>query len=437
MLAAIGYTMLVVVFIMLCRVPIAYAFAAGGMILLIASDISPVWALSNALDMVLSFAFLTLPLYLFLGTICGEVGVGGRLSNFIVALIGRVKGGLGLAFILTMMIWGAISGAAIATLFGVGKPFVPEMDKNGYPRSYTAALLVAASVTDLLIPPSGTMIIFGFMGRLSITQCSASTRDSRDDSPCSSWQLFTWLCPTAFPQSMFHQSWHFAHTSNPFSKTPISPSGTFFCLFLSWAASTAGSFTPSEGASVGVIYALILGFILFRNLRARQLLGIIHTTGVDIASVAALLFFFMVIGKVMIVGRVSEGILTFFSLISPEPWFILLMICVVMFLMGMFMDDCSAMMISAVILLPIAKKIGVNPYHFASISCLNLGLGLITPPVAPLLYIGGTICEVPLHSYIKPVLMFVVFAYLPTLVLTVLFPKLSTWLPSLAANYLG
>lgn len=433
MLPAIGYTMLLIVIVMLCRVPIAYAFALGGMILLIWFDISPAWALSNALNMVLSYAFLTLPLYLFLGTICGEVGVGTRLSNFIVSVIGRLKGGLGVAFIMTMMVWGAISGAAIATLFGVGKPFVPEMDRNGYPRSYTAALLVASSVTDLLIPPSGTMIIFGFMGRLSITQC--------------------WLAPV-IPGMILIALLAVVHlfmsSRIPTIYVPPKlPRGQYakavlkemniakwdlFLPVLIMGGIYGGFFTPSEGASVGVFYALFVGFIVFRNLRARQLVKILHRTGVDISTVAALLFFFMVIGKVMIVGRVSDGILAVFSNISPEPWFILFMLCVVMFLMGMFMDDCSAMMISAIILLPVARKIGVDPYHFASISCLNLGLGLITPPVAPLLYVGGTICNVPLHSYLKPMLGFVVFAYLPTLVLTVVFPKVSTWLPNMFAH---
>ncbi len=421
-----------VVVLMILRVPIAFSFGVGGMVMMLLFGVDPQWAVSGAFKILMSFAFLTLPLYLLLGSVAGTTGIAERISKFVVSSIGRVKGGLGAAVIVTNGVFGAISGAAISALAGIGKAFVPEMEKEGYPRPYVAALLVCSAVLAILIPPSGNMIVFGFMARMPISLCFLAPL-------IPGLVLMVFLSATHFVMCRRIPSIHvppkvsFRKYSSEVMKSGYSSSLCLLLPVIILSGIYGGFVTPMEAASVGVFYIIIVGFI-YRTMTLRRFANNLFETGMVIGCIVALIFFFLVISRILILERVSDAILAWMMSISTNKWVLMGMLNILMIFLGMTMDDYSATMIVAIILLPVAKSIGFDPYHFAGIAGLNIGLGLITPPVAPLLYFAEVILGVPLYTYIKPVFYYIIFAYLPALIVTIFVPALSTTLPYLFAK---
>ena len=155
-----------------------------------------------------------------------------------------------------------------------------------------------------------------------------------------------------------------------------------------------------------------------------------------VGSILILLFFFTCLSRGLIIGRISESLLGIMMAVSTNKWVLMGLLNLLMLLMGMIMDDGSTGVIAAIIMLPMAKSIGFHPYHFAAIATVNLEFGMITPPVAPLLYLGGRVAgDMPLGQYIKPVLLFLLFCFLPTLILTMFIPELSTFLPAVFTRH--
>jgi C4-dicarboxylate transporter DctM subunit len=432
MLLQIVLVLVGIVILMILQVPIGFAFGAGGLLLMFIFDVDPLWAVPTAFKLLMSFSFLALPLYLLLGSIAGVSGIAGKICDLVVSLIGRLKGSLGIAVIVTNGIFGAISGAAMSALAGIGKAFLLPMEKEGYPRGHIAALLVASAVLALLIPPSGTMIIFGFMARLPISLCFLAPIIPGLILIALLSATHLWMC-RHIPTIHVMPTVSFRTYIRGAMKKGSSASFGLLLPVLVLGGIYGGLYTPSEAAGIGVFYAAIVGLFIYRALTLRQLAKNLLETGIIIGSIVALFFFFIIIGKIFIIENVSDSILTWMMAISTNRLVLLGMLNILMLLMGMIIDDASAMMISAIILLPIATSIGVDPYHFAAIAAVNLGLGLITPPVAPLLYLAEAITGVQLHVYIKPVFYYIIFAYMPTLIITIIFPPLSTVLPHLFA----
>ncbi|GAH54477.1 unnamed protein product [marine sediment metagenome] len=171
MLVQIGLIFGVVVVLMVLKVPIAFAFGVGAAIMVLVFNIDPEWVISTSFDLEMSYAFLALPLYLLLGSVLDLAKMGDRVSDFVVTAIGRLKGGLGVALVVTCGLFGAVSGLAMSALVSIGRGFLPAAEREGYPIPYTTGLLVSAAILAILIPPSGNMILFGFMGRLPISLC--------------------------------------------------------------------------------------------------------------------------------------------------------------------------------------------------------------------------------------------------------------------------
>jgi tripartite ATP-independent transporter DctM subunit len=192
-----------------------------------------------------------------------------------------------------------------------------------------------------------------------------------------------------------------------------------------------GFFTPTEAASIAIFYCVIVSMFIYRAISPKQLSDSLLVTARDVGSVVCMAFFFLIVSQIFILQRVSESILAVLMLISENPLTLMLLINVLLFGMGMIISDGAGTIIAAVVLLPVAKSLGFDPYHFAAMVCVNLGMGMLTPPVASLLYGVGYLANLPLKSYIRRVMIFIIFAYIPTLLLTVFVPELSTFLPHL------
>jgi len=376
-----------------------------------------------------AFNLLALPLYILLGMTIGAAGMASRLADFATALTGRIKGGLGIAIIIANGVFGAMSGSSLSALGGMGKAFLPTMEKEGYPTEYAISILIPSAVLSCLIPPSGFLLVFGFLGQLSIARC-----------------FLAGIFPGLILMSLLITIHLVMSRKIPTITTPpkigvgaqikglaksaYRNSLTLLIPVVVLGVIYGGFGTPTESAGFGAVYAFILGFFVYRTIKPRHVPGVLVEAATVVGTIFILFFFFISLSRVLILERVSEQLLALMMSITINKWALLGMLNVLMLFMGMIMDDISTGVINAIILLPIAVNIGFNPYHWAAISVVNLELGLITPPVAPLLYLGGSLAgDMPLAKYIKPVLAFTLFGFVPTLLLTMFFPALGSFLP--------
>ena len=189
--------------------------------------------------------------------------------------------------------------------------------------------------------------------------------------------------------------------------------------------------TPTEAAGIAVVYAIPVAIYWYRGLTWRTLAQTIQTSGVTIGVVMLMIFMVLIVSDNLIAQGAPNLAKEMVYSVSDNPIVILLMINVVMILIGMLMDDISGLLLATPILLPIAQSVGVDPIHFAAIIGVNLGMANITPPTAPLLYLGAQVCDTPVSKMLWPTLVFIVFAWLPTLLLTTFIPELALWLPDL------
>ena len=428
MLLQLVIMFVIMVVIMLLEVPIFYAFGLGTLFLIFLNNIDPVWAFSGAFNVLQSFVFLCLPLYILLGIIVDGAGVARKLCDWFVSIMGRFKGGLGVAVVLTNALFGAISGASLSALAGIGSALLPSMEKEGYPKSYSIALLIPSATLSLLIPPSSGMIIFGFMGKLPITYCFLAPFLPGLIMVVLLSAVHLVMCRKIDTIKVKQVASNREQVRDILVRTKKAGWGLvipIICL----GGIYAGIYTPTEAAATATVYTILIGFICYRTLTAAKLKGYLLSAASVTSSIVVLIFIFSALSKVLIVTQVSEEMLRVMMAISSDRTVQLIMLNVLMLLMGMIMDDSSAIVVSAIVLLPVARKLGIDPYHFAAMTGVNLTIGIITPPVAALLYLGGHISNLPVNQYIKPVMIYILFAMMPTLLLTMFVPSLSTFLP--------
>lgn len=419
---------MIMIVIMLLEVPIIFAFGLGTLALIFLNNIDPSWAFSGAFNVLQSYVFLCLPLYILLGIVVDGAGVAKKLCDWFISIVGRFRGGLGVAVVLTNALFGAISGASLSALAGIGSALLPSMEKAGYPKSESIALLIPCATLSLLIPPSSGMIIFGFMGKLPITYCFLA--------PFIPGMIMIVLLSVVhlvmcrkIGTIKVNQKISFKKQAKEIVGSTKKASWGLIIPVICLGGIYAGIYTPTEAAATATFYTIVIGFICYKTLTAVKLRSYLLSAASVTSSVVVLIFVFSALSKVLIVTQVSEEMLKVMMAISSNHYIQLIMLNVLMLLMGMIMDDSSAIVVSAIVLLPVAKGLGIDPYHFAAMTGVNLTIGIITPPVAALLYLGGHIAKLPVNHYIKPVMCYILFAMLPTLLLTIFVPALSTYLP--------
>jgi len=420
--------------VMIMGVPVAFAFALAGFILCEIYGIGITGAISASFNRLNMYALMALPLFIVLGTLMDKGGLARRLVNLVNALVGRTKGGLGMVLILTNTVFGAICGVATSALAAIGGMLIPAMEKKGYPRGYSTGLAVSSSVLSLLIPPSTSMIIFGVAGRVSIPLLFVATI-------IPGLILTVLLC--IINNIMVKQIptiQVLPKVSHSEKRREILQTGkeSIFILFmpiLILVGIYGGIFTPTEAASIAVVYVCIIGFFVYKDLTFKIFWNSITKAGILTGSIVIVFFFFFVLSRVLILEHVPDLMLNSLFKISNNHYVLLFLLNIILLITGMLMDDCSALILAAIIYLPAAEAIGIDPIQFGAICGVNLGMGLITPPVAPLLYMGGIVGgNLELKEYYRPALYSILFAYLPVVILTTYIPAISLTLPKLVMH---
>lgn len=481
-----GVFILVISFIILLSmgVPIAFSIGISGLFtMLVTIDSIPAFTtyaqrMATGLD---SFALLAIPFFILAGNIMNSGGIALRLINFARVLVGGLTGGLAYVNVIANMLFGAISGSAAAATSAIGSIMGPEMDKEGYDKNFSAAVNISSATTGLSIPPSNVLIVYslasggasitalflagyvpGILTGLAIMITAMSILILKRDGFIGLLKVLSVLALigvalVAFVYGLIYANNNFSGGVNStiwiiiiaafiaYSvyktvtnkekarigfKIFVDAIPSLMLLVIVIGGIVAGFFTATEASAVAVLYALVLA-MLYGEVKFKDLHGIllnsVKTTGIVMLLVATCMGLSWIMAYENIPQTVSAGLLN----ISDNPFVILLIINLILLFVGVFMDMTPAVLIFTPIFLPIVQtQLGLSPIHFGIIMVLNLSVGLCTPPVGSVLFIGCSVSKVRIETVIKPLLpMFL--AMIAILLLVTYIPKLSLWLPGI------
>lgn len=400
---------------------IGLALLANG---LAGSGIAPAYIGRSLIQGLDSFTVLAVPLFILAGEIMGQGGISKRLFNLANAMVGKFTGGVPMATVLTCMLFGAISGSGQATFAAVGSIMIPEMERQGYDKSFVTGLTASSGGLGVLIPPSLPIVMYALAANTSIgTMFSAGI-------------LPGILCGLA----LMIYAYLFCRR-HPISGTSFTPTmGVFQSIKEGfWALLTPviilggiyGSiFTSTEAAGVAVAYALIVSIFVYRTILLKDLPRIFLRAAALNAPILLIVGIATVLGRVLAMQKVPTMIASGILSVTTSGILIIILINILLLIVGMLMETLAAIVILAPILLPIIDGIGMSPVHFGVIMVANLAIGFVTPPVGTNLYTAAALTGIHVKDLTKAIIG-PVCALLIAQVLLVMFPQISLFLPRL------
>lgn len=408
--------------------PIPFSFGASFLWLTYSMDFNPNTLLASGYTQINSVVLLAIPLFVLAGKIMEKGQIGDALIGLVERFVGWAKSGLGAASVVVSAVFGSISGSASATLSCIGSLMYPRMLKAGYPKGYTAALLAAACPLGLLIPPSSAQILYAWSSGTSVLACFTATIV-----PGIILVIFLCIVNAVMCRKMDIRrvekeegSW----VSNT-GKAVVHAIPALLMPVIILGGIYGGIMTATEAAAISVAYAIPVGFLVYKGLKGKGFVKALEESASTTGVIMVMFFMVMIFSKLLTMLNVPTQIANALLSLTDNYYLILLMINIFMVIIGMIMDDTSGILLCTPILLPIVTSIGVHPVHFAAILGVNLGMGNITPPTAPMLYLSGRVVGAKINTMLKPILTFIVFAWIPTLLITTYIPAVATTLPKL------
>jgi len=418
---------LVISFICLLAIgtPVAWSIAISSLLtLLVSIPILPAMTtvsqrIGTGLD---SFALLAIPLFILSGELMNKGGIAHRLIAFAKTLVGALPGGLALINIISAMLMGAIAGSAMAAASAMGSILGPEMEKEGYSREFGAAVNITAATTGLIIPPSNVLIVYS----LASGGASIAALFLAGYIPGILTGLFLMIVASFWAKKKGYKVGK-RSTFKEIFKTFIDAVPSLFMLVVVIGGIVTGIFTATEASAIAVLYSFLLGLI-YREISIpkmpRILLDSAATTAIVMLLIGASMSMSWALSYENIPQEISSGLLA----LSDNPIVILLIINLLLLFVGIFMDMTPAVLIFTPIFLPVVTALGLDPVHFGIIMVLNLCIGLCTPPVGSVLFVGVGIAKTTIEKVVKPLLpLFIAMIF--ALFLVTYFPELSLWLP--------
>jgi len=413
--------------LLLLSVPVGWSIAISSLLTMMTS-IAMLPALTTVSQRMAtgldSFALLAIPFFVLSGQLMNKGGIAHRLIDFAKTLVGALPGGLALINVIAAMLMGAIAGSAMASASAMGSILGPEMEKEGYSKEFGAAVNITSSTTGLIIPPSNVLIVYSLAsGGVSIAALFLAGYI-----PGILTGLFLMIVASFWAKKKGY---------NVGKKSSLKDVGrTFFRAFPSLmllvvviGGIVAGIFTATEASAIAVLYTLILGF-WYKEITLNDLPEISLEACGTTAIVMLLIGASTSMSWVMSYENIPNDISTALLGASNNPIVILLIINLILLVVGIFMDMTPAVLIFTPIFLPIVEKLGMDPVHFGIVMILNLCIGLCTPPVGSVLFVGVGVANTTIEKVVKPLLPLFA-AMIISLLLVTYFSGLSLWLPSL------
>ena len=406
-------------------VPVAFALAAASLATILYLGLPPDVLIIETAAGTDSTTLIAIPLFIFAGQLMLRGGMSEKLIAFAATLVGHVRGGLGQVNVLSCLFFGGVSGSAIADVSAVGGSLIPQMAARGYDRDYAVNVTVSAALVALLVPPSHNLILYSAAagGGISIADLFAAG-----------------IVPALLLMLAVMTSAYFVARRRGYATAPfpglwavavrfLAALPGLLLVFVIFGGIRAGIFTAVESAAVAVLYALAVTAALNRNLPFRELTAACaeaaRTSGVILFVICSAAAFGWLLAYLQVPALAVEAI----RAIASDPLMVLLLINVVLLVLGTFMDMAPLIIITTPIFLPVAVAFGVNPVHFGTILVLNAGIGLITPPVGSVLFVGTAIGKIGMAETLRTIWPFYL-AGLAVLVLVTYWPGISLWLPS-------
>ncbi len=370
------------------------------------------------------FSLLAIPFFVLAGAIMAEGGMSRRLVAFAGVLVGFIRGGLSLVNILASTFFGAISGSSVADTASIGSVMIPEMVKKGYPRDFATALTVSGSIQATLIPPSHNAVIYSMAAGGSIS-------------------IAALFMAGVFPGLLLGATlaayclWLAKKRNFPKGEAIPLRQALRIVVDAMWGLATmviilggilTGVFTATESASIAVVWAFFVTMFIYRDYKWRDLPKLMHRTVKTVSIVMILIGFAASFGYIMTLMQIPLKITSALTSFTDSRVVILLCINILLLILGTLMDMAALLLILTPILLPVVTAVGVDPVHFGMIMIVNLGIGLITPPVGTVLFVGSAVGKLPIEKVVRALLPFFVLMVIVLAVITYV-PAISLWLP--------
>lgn len=372
-----------------------------------------------------SFPLMAIPFFMMAGALMESGGISRRLINLANKLVGSMTGGLAQVGILTCMFFAAISGSGPATVAAIGAILIPAMIDAGYDAGFAAAIMAAAGAIGVIIPPSIPMVTYGVVGGVSIGSLFMGGFGAG---------IVVGLA-LMFAVYIISKKRGYHGDEKPSSLRDIfiAVKDAFWALLMPiiiLGGIYGGIFTPTEAASVAVVYGFIVGFFVYRELDIKSLPKIFVNTAVSTSVVMFIISTAQVFGWIMTSQRIPDKIAQAFISFSNSPYIILLLINILLLVVGCFMETNAAIIILAPIFLPLVTKLGIDPILFGLIMVVNLAIGMITPPLGVNLFVACGVCDLTLEKISKAILPFLAAMILALMIITYI-PGITMFLPNL------
>jgi tripartite ATP-independent transporter DctM subunit len=415
-------------FFILCAVGVPIAFAIGGASLLYLVIYSPeftamvplrIWAGTN------SFTMMALPLFILMGELMNRGGVTKRIIDFCMYLVRPIKGGLGEVNIIASMIFGGISGSSVADTSAIGSVLIPQMVEKGYPKEVAVGITVASSTMGMIIPPSIPMLLYAMISGESVGALFLAGAIPGFLIGFTQLGLVYIISKRRHyhPKIIKFDKKHFGRTMRDGSLAIIMP--VLVVLSISF-----GVATPTEVAGIAALYALLLGFLLYRELKPKDLVGSIKRAFLSSSTIMIIIGFSMIFSWILAIEQVPQAIASFFLGLNVHRFWILLILDIIILIIGTFIDVTPALLLVVPILQPVMAGLGVGGLQFGAIMIVGIAIGLVTPPVGMCLNACAKISKMEITQIFKGALPYIICNFM-ILILVTFIPALSTWLPGL------
>ncbi|GAB3346572.1 TRAP transporter large permease [Marilutibacter aestuarii] len=412
--------------LLLLGVPVAYSLAAASLVVLLSLGLPSIVLVQQVGAGIGTASLIAIPLFIFAGEIMMRGGISERLISLAAALVGRIRGGLGQVSVLSSLFFGGVSGSAIADVSAVGGTMIPQMVNRGYDRDFAVNVSITAALVALLVPPSHNLILYSAAvgGGISIADLFAAG-------------ILPALLMTVtlmFTGYMIARRRGYGVEPFPGMRAVmlrlIAALPGLGLVALIFVGIRAGIFTAVESAAVAVVYALLVTLAIYRMLDWKAFRGAVahasRTTGVILFVIATAALF----GWLLAYLQVPAAAVELLGRIADDRYTVLLVIVVILLLLGTFMDLAPMILICTPIFLPVAKAFGVDPLQFGTVLVLAGGIGLVTPPVGSVLFVGTAIGKIGIGESMRSIWPFWLAA-IAVLIVVAVFPQLSLWLPAL------
>ncbi|MEO3929099.1 TRAP transporter large permease [Micromonosporaceae bacterium B7E4] len=407
--------------LLLIRVPVGLAFIGPSLWWALADGSSSGFALKTTFDGLNSFPLLAVPLFILVGVLANRLGIADRLYEFCLASLSRLRGNLAYVNVGSAVGFSWMSGSALADVAGLGKIQIPQMVKAGYPYGFATGLTASSSLISPVMPPSIPAVIYAATATVSTGALFAASVTP------------AFLMALGLVVYVFIWTWRRPDlTSVPFdrhrlAKATVGATGPVLTPVLLLGGILSGTFTPTEAASVAVLYMLILG-VFYRKLTPRVVVQSLRETAAITGGIALILGAAALLGLILTRAHVSRNVAEFLTSVSENPIIFMILVNLILLILGALIDATAVILVTVPVLLPIAIDLGVDPIYFGVVMIINLMLGLLTPPVGSVLYITSSVTGKPVDVVFRGIAPFLI-PLLAVLILITAFPGISLWLP--------